>query len=218
MLGVWCQGVGMLFSPRLQVRETIRLLLAAVALVLFAGGCAMAPSKGTANEAAPVPAGHQRLHIYMTIWVTSRTDFPGMRDEIRLEELPGVKCSARNDKGAWEMITPGTFDVAIGDGPLTIECTKAGFRAARVQLPCVTPRTRSMISGALWGLQLIVTAGTIAVVAAPAAVAAALAPATAGSMALGAAAGSATAGPDPDVCNYSENGLLSTTMWPEEKR
>jgi hypothetical protein len=66
----------------------------------------------------------------------------------------------------------------------------------------------------MMGLQLIAGLGPAAVFAAPAAVLAALA----GSVATGAAAGSATAGPDADVCNYSERGFISIELHPEEGR
>jgi hypothetical protein len=57
-------------------------------------------------------------------------------------------------------------------------------------------------------------AGPAAVAFAPAAVLAALA----GSIAAGAAAGGALAGPDADVCNYSDHGFITVELKPEEKR
>jgi hypothetical protein len=37
-------------------------------------------------------------------------------------------------------------------------------------------------------------------------------------MAAGAAAGSSLAGPDADVCNYSDRGFIMVELKPEEKR
>lgn len=181
---------------------------------------AMIPGCATTSVAPTVPLppaapGHQVLQVGAVLWKETTADFPGRSVTSVSEPLPGVICKARNAKGSWETTTPGFLQVAIGEGagPLRIDCELEGYRTEHAEFGCITPRSRSTASGAMAGLQLIGAAGPAAIFLAPAAVIAALAGATF----AGAAVGSAVAGPDPDVCNYTDRGgvLVHMTRKPQ---
>lgn len=183
-------------------------LAVAMAHLLAASGCATTPA--TYPTLPPAAPGHQVIRFWAATWAESIPDFPGMARTYSTTELPGVRCRARNAKGTWEVTTPGQVEVAIGEGAgdLTIDCDLEGYRSEHKTLSCITPRARSTASGAMAGLSVFNLLGPAAVVAAPAAVIAGLV----GLTAAGAAAGSATAGPDPDVCNYAPHGYFGVVM------
>lgn len=122
-------------------------------------------------------------------------------------ELPGVECTATNDRGSWTLLTPGVLEVQRSGARLRITCRKEGFRDSRLGLPCVTPRSEGAAMGAYIGMQVLATP---AVVLAPAAAVAAVA----GVTALGIAAGSAARGlaREPDVCVYGGGRKIQLYM------
>lgn len=185
-------------------------MVAWLAVLAMLSGCATTAVPPSLPAAAP---GHQLLRVGAVTWTETQPDFPGRPVTYNMVRVDGVRCIARNAKGSWETTTPGSLEVAIGEGAgtLRIDCEREGYEAVHAEFACVTPRTRSTAGGAMAGLQLIGALGPAAVYAAPAAVVAALA----GSVFAGAAVGSAAAGPDPDVCNYTEHSAIGVRMTPK---
>ncbi len=188
-------------------------------LILFAtiAGCAGAPPR---PASPPPPAGYQRLSIVAYAWILSeapswteaRNAFPNppTAGSASWQALAGASCTARNAKGSWEAVTPGTVEVAIGEGSgtLTVECRKEGFRPVRQSFQCITPRTRNAISGALAGLQLMALFPPAVLALAPATAYAALV----GVPLAGAAIGTSISGADLDVCNYVGREVFEVTL------
>ena len=173
---------------------------AAFCLAALASGCAT-------QELRPLEPGRERL----TVSTMHGNSLGGGRGAgfgfFRNEPVDGAKCVARNDKGSWEMTTPGTVDVLVGGGTLTVECTHPEYGTARTELTCASRRTRATAQGAWAGLQLVGGMGPAAVYVAPVVVVGAIV----GAMAAGATAGHVVAGPDANVCDYTPNGMLS--LW-----
>lgn len=179
-----------------------------LSILLALGGCATAPAPRDTPVAKP---GHQLFRLNAVTWTESTGDFPGKAPpSVRFDELAGVRCTARNARGAWEVTTPGTLEVPIGEGAgvLRIDCEREGYAREHAEFRCLTPRARSALYGALGGLRVVGMMGPVAVVAAPAVVIGAL---LAGPLA-GGAVGAAVAGPDSDTCNYSDTAEIVVTM------
>lgn len=60
------------------------------------------------------------------------------------QDVKGVKCSARNDKGAWEANSPGYITVRRSAEDLMVECKKEGFADGVL-------RAVSRAAGGMWG-------------------------------------------------------------------
>lgn len=181
-----------------------------LSFLLALGGCAAAPVPRDAPVAKP---GHQLFHVKAVTWTESPGDFPGrVPTSIRLDELAGARCTARNARGSWEVTAPGTLEVPIGEGAgvLRIDCEREGYGPEHAEFRCLTPRARSALHGALGGLKVVAMMGPAAVAAAPVVVIGAL---LAGPLA-GGAVGAAVAGPDADTCNYSDAAEIVVTMKP----
>ena len=63
-------------------------------------------------------------------------------------QLPKASCSLKNDKGAWEVESPGSIAVHRSSTDLMVECTREGSQAGFL-------RAISRASGGMWGNVLI---------------------------------------------------------------
>lgn len=191
-------------------------ICAAFAIASFASACATTAGSGSVATSAQPKA--QALKITTRIWAPGgsllepRSLGFGRLEFASPQPLAGATCVARNNIGTWQVVTPGTVEVAPGGGPLSVECSMPGYEAAKAEISCVTPRSRNTTQGALAGLQLAAALGPAAVYAAPVVVLGAMA----GSTAFGAAVGNATAGPDADVCRYFP-GAGALDLWMRKK-
>lgn len=176
-----------------------------LAALLVVVGCATSPS--TRDAAAP---GHQFLRLEAVTWIDSPQDFPGQVSPIRFEKLVGVRCTARNAKGTWEVATPGRLEVAIGDGAgnLRIDCALEGYANEQAEFRCITPRERAALQGALAGLKVVAAMGPASVAVAPVVIIGAILAAPV----AGATVGAIGAGPGPEVCNYADHEDVVVTM------
>jgi hypothetical protein len=182
-------------------------------LAAFAAGCSTAPPAPPAEPGAQL-APADKLQV---LKVTTGAIIPGSEGWWRwvptpaeMKPLPGAKCTARNDRGAWETTTPGTLGVLTGGGMLTVECRHPGYQTAKLELLCIEPGKRSMAMGAMMGAQLLLISGPAAIVALPAM--AGVIAAVSGAVAVGAAAGYSTAGVDLDVCRYFPRGMDTSNL------
>jgi len=169
----------------------------ATLLAALAAACASAPPAHPGMSSAAV-GGRQFLSLLtMGDWSMGASSASGGFGSLQRVALDGAKCTARNSKGVWAVVTPGIVEVLAGEEALTVECSRPGYRSARAEMKkCVTPRMRSSAQGAWAGLHAFGAMGPAVVYVAPAVVLAALV----GSMATGAAVGNAVAGPNADVC------------------
>lgn len=56
----------------------------------------------------------------------------GKTQEVSVISTPsGAKCTAKNDKGAWQLTTPQSVVVARSKQPLVITCNKGGLKGSR---------------------------------------------------------------------------------------
>ena len=126
------------------------------------------------------------------------------------EELAGAECTATNDLGSWTVVTPGVLAIKRSKARLRITCRMAGYRDAQLILPCITPRSEGVATGAYVGLRLAQFSGPGAVVAAPVVAIAAIVGATAVGGVVGGVAGARA--PEPDVCAYGAGRKVEVHM------
>jgi hypothetical protein len=179
---------------------------AAVTVLAVAAGCATPPPP--AGTGGTVADGRQTVRVEAAEWQYWQA-FPPRRAEFSL--LPGTKCTIRNDRGTWELVTPADVTVELSDSPLTLRCAREGYHDKSLELRCVTPRSEATKSGALAGMTLLnpgPAAAPLFVGAGPAGLVLYFAAAAA----LGATIASATVGPDPDRCRYSLTGTIQVVM------
>ena len=158
---------------------------------------------------APLPPkiaeGEQELRVRTSNWAHDVDPLTGYQmPRTSWAPMEGVACTLSNDKGTWTVVTPGRVAVTRSTEPLTVQCTKEGYRPARLSLPCGTPHEMSRSADKY--------AAAVSLVLIPLAIAAApVAPAAAAQAAgqvlvvgVGAAATHLTEGKTPDVCNYRD--------------
>ena len=93
-------------------------VLVAVGFASLATGCATpgAPTEQVVGGAVPAQTDQVQAVAVET-------------EDASKAPVEAVRCSLRNDKGAWEVRTPGTANVMRSTRPLEIVCLKPGYRA-----------------------------------------------------------------------------------------
>ena len=110
-------------------------------------------------------------------------------------DLPGSRCVASNDRGSWEVTTPGRVTVMLSSQPLKIACRHEGFRDSAVEVRCLSPRDEALKAGAMTGMNLLASPGAAAPLVIPALLAGAAMLGTGGG-------GGGGGGPHGDICIY----------------
>jgi hypothetical protein len=108
----------------------------AFVFLLALAACASAPTPSREGEEELSVTGMVRVPALDPLTATPTP--AGFAEE----PLDGVSCTLRNDKGAWNAITPAKVRVPRSSSPLEIECAKEGFRTRRWKLRCLTPQER----------------------------------------------------------------------------
>ena len=187
----------------------------AATLSLSMASCALMPS----GPLPGTPPQQLRVTTYLGTDIIGPLGQPGpgqgwgRRGSESPRELPGAQCTAGNDRGSWTLVTPGAMQVERSAARLRITCRLEGYREARVELPCISPRTEGAAGGAYAAMRFAAFSGPGAVILVPAG---AIVGAIAGAMALGAAAGSLAAEgmPQPDVCAYGAGRDVQVYLHP----
>lgn len=117
----------------------MKIVLSVVFLLL--AGCATAPVANKSSEAGvaatkPVDPVNQEVSIL------------AVSEE---GELKDTRCSARNDKGTWEVTAPGKVTVARSAKVLEITCVRAGYRVAMQTSESGGDVVKSAATGAVVG-------------------------------------------------------------------
>jgi hypothetical protein len=182
----------------------MRRTVALAAPIAILCGCATKPS-------LDLNAPPRYFEVSVTTSTYAPTDtFPDWQQRLQpmsKASLEGASCSLSNDRGAWQLASPGKVSIEIG-GVLRIECRKDGFHAAKIAIACLEP-PNPKATGALVGANVaLAAAAPVIVVAAPTVGAGVLA--ITGVTALGAGVGyGATPGKERQPCVYAPGDSIS---------
>jgi hypothetical protein len=97
---------------------TMKSVLAVIAAAAVAAGCAT-PGTSTEKVVGSAPAADADQAQSVTLETVDAAQSP----------VEATRCSLRNDKGTWEIRTPGSASVLRSTRPLEIVCLKPGYRA-----------------------------------------------------------------------------------------
>ena len=172
-------------------------------IALSLAACASAPP--------PIAEGEQELEVKAAEWAHAKDPFTGVDLPMTsFEWVEGADCTLSNDKGSWSTRTPGKVRVARSMEPLEFDCTKAGYKRARLKVLCQSPHQQAAQQGKMGTVATLVFV-PLAIAAAPVAPQlAAQAVTQALIYAGGAVVSNATLGKDADMCKYQSIGPFMT--------
>ena len=112
--------------------RTSRSASAVLGIALAVGGCVTVP-----------PPGYRPQSLTVSTHAAVQPRLGWGAPQGPLEEVPGVLCTATNDRGSWSVVTPGVVAVERSAARLRITCRRDGFREASVDLPCAVPGSQA---------------------------------------------------------------------------